>query len=75
MSAEVVKLVPDTVGDGFRFEVRDILDVASEAGLVDAIVIGIDADGDLYVSSNINGGQSLVLIERAKRLIVFGEDS
>lgn len=75
MPAEVVNLRPAVVGDGYRFDPDTILEEAKDNGFVTLAVLGEDADGKLWISGNANAGETLVLMEKAKRLIVFGEES
>lgn len=72
--AEVVKFNPVLVGEGFRFDADQILDAAKGQGFAILAVIGELEDGTLWVSGSSNGGETLVLMEKAKRQIVFGED-
>lgn len=72
---KVVRFEPREVGSGYRFDPDAILDEAKGQGLVAVVVLGELEDGKTWVSSASNGGETLVLMERAKRLIVFGEDT
>lgn len=69
----VVKLHPVEVGDGYRFDPDQILEEAKRRDFTSVVVIGELPDGELWVSSAVNAGEALVLIERAKHRIVFGE--
>lgn len=60
----VIKLELIEVGEGFRFEADAILEAAK----------GQLEDGTIWISGNANAGETLVLMERAKRICVFGED-
>lgn len=71
--AEVVKLQLVEVGEGFRFDPNNLLDAAKDQGFTMVAVIGELGDGSTWVSGSANAGETLVLMERAKRLIVFGE--
>lgn len=73
-TAKVLKFDPVVVGDGFRFDADDILEKAKGQGFSTLAVLGITEDGDLWLSGNANAGEVLVLMERAKHLIVFGDD-
>ena len=77
MSGEGEKVVgfqPRTVGSGYRFDPDQILEEAKGQGFTNILVIGEQEDGELWVSSAANAGEALVLMERAKHQIVFGED-
>lgn len=71
----VLKFDPKIVGEGFRFDGDQILDEAKGQGFVTLAVIGETADGEIWISGNANAGETLVLMERAKRVVVFGEQS
>lgn len=62
------------VGEGFRFEADDILEAAKGQGLTKVAVLGECEDGTIWVSGSANAGETLVLMELAKRQIVFGDD-
>ena len=74
MTAEVVQFHPGTVGEGFRFDADDILEAAKGQGFITLAVMGETEDGDIWISGNANAGETLVLMERAKRVVVFGGD-
>jgi hypothetical protein len=71
----VVKFHPVEVGEGYRFDPNTILEEAKGHDFSSVVVIGELPDGKTWVSSAANAGEALVLMERAKRLIVFGEDT
>lgn len=71
---EVVKLVVDTVGEGFRFDPDDVLEAAKGQEFTTLAVLGQLEDGTIWISGNANAGETLVLMERAKRVCVFGEE-
>jgi len=70
--SNVVKLEPVSVGDSFRFEADTILEAAKGQGLRTVAVLGQCEDGTIWVSGSANAGETLVLMELAKRQIVFG---
>lgn len=72
-ASNVVELVPDTVGEGYRFDPDRILEEAKGRGFQNILVIGELEDGTLRISSAANAGEALVLMEKAKHQIVFGE--
>jgi hypothetical protein len=73
MSAEVIHLRPEIVGDGYRFDADEVLDAAKGQNLGKAVIVGELPDGTLWVSSTCGAGDMLLLIERAKRFILPDE--
>jgi hypothetical protein len=73
--AEVVRLADhlEEVGDNYRFEPDKILEAAKGQDFVNVLIIGQHEDGELWVSSAANAGTALILMEKAKQRIVFGE--
>lgn len=69
----VVKLEPVEVGENFRFNPDELLEAAKGQGFTNLVILGELPDGETWVSGMANAGESLVMIERAKRIIVFGE--
>ncbi|HEV7253874.1 MAG TPA: phosphoribosylformylglycinamidine synthase [Mesorhizobium sp.] len=74
MTAKVVELVPEVVGEGFRFDPDKILEEAKGQGFTTVAVLAECEDGSFWVSGSANAGETLILMEKAKRQIVFGED-
>lgn len=72
--AEIVRLHPEEVGEGYRFDPDEILEAAKGEGFVTLAILAQREDGSIWVSGNANAGETLVLMERAKRVVVFGED-
>jgi hypothetical protein len=72
--SNVVKLEPVEVGDGYRFDPDEILEAAKGKEFARLVILGELPDGEIYVAGSANAGESLILIEHAKRKIVFGED-
>ncbi len=72
--ANIIPFEPVVVGDGYRFDPDQILEDAKGMNFTTLAIIGETEDG-IYISGNANGGETLVLMERAKRKIVFGEDN
>jgi hypothetical protein len=72
--AEIHKFEPREVGSGYRFDPDEILEAAKGQGFVSLVILGELPDGTHWTSSSANAGEALVLMERAKRLIVFGEE-
>lgn len=75
MTGKVIKLDPKVVGAGHRFDPDQILEGAKGHNFTTLAVLGRTEDGTLWISGNANAGETLVLMERAKRLVVFGEDA
>lgn len=73
--AEIVRLHPESVGEGYRFDPDAILETAKGQGFITVAVLAQNADGSIWISGSANAGETLVLMERAKRLVVFGEDA
>ena len=71
--AEILAFHPQLVGDGYRFEPDKILEEAKGRGFTNVLVIGELEDGDFWISSAANAGEALVLMEKAKHKIVFGD--
>lgn len=69
----VVKFHPVEVGPGYRSDPDEILEAAKGNDLDNVIIIGELPTGELWVSSAGNAGLALIMIERAKHRIVFGE--
>jgi hypothetical protein len=72
--AEVHKFEPKLVGENYRFDADQILEQAKGRGFTNVLVIGELEDGEFWISSAANAGEALVLMERAKHKIVFGDD-
>lgn len=70
----VVQFKPEIVGDGYRFDSDEILEAAKGTKFATLTILGETEDGDLYVAGNANAGETLVMMERAKHRIVFGEE-
>lgn len=73
MAAEIIRLIPDEAGEGFRLDAKKMLDEAKCVEFSRMAIIGEDAEGNLYIAGTANAGETLVLMELAKRHIVFGE--
>lgn len=73
-TAEIIKFQPQIVGDGYRFDPDEMLEAAKGQEFTTVAVIGELPNGELWVSGNANAGETLILMEKAKRVIVFGDD-
>lgn len=71
--ADIHKLHPIEVGEGFRFDPDEILEKAKGQGLKTVAILAETDDGDIWISGSANAGETLVLMELAKRRVVFGE--
>lgn len=69
----VVKFEPREVGSGYRFDPDQILEAAKGQGFDNILIVGMLENGELWVSSAANAGEALILMEKAKRQICFGE--
>ncbi len=72
--SEVLKFKPALVGEGYRFDAAEVLETAKEKHFRTLAILGETEDGKLYVAGSANAGETMVLMEKAKRLIVFGEN-
>ena len=72
--SNVVKFEPVVVGEGYRFDADEILEAAKGKGFETVVVLGQLEDGSYWVSGSANAGETLLLMERAKHAIVFGDD-
>lgn len=71
--ADVLKFEPRVVGEDYRFEADEILDAAKGRGFTTIAIIGELEDGSIWASGSANAGETLILMEKAKRQICFGE--
>lgn len=74
VSKTVVKFEPQIVGSSYRFDPDQILEEAKGQGFTNILIIGELESGELWVSSAANAGEAMILMEKAKRRICFGED-
>ena len=74
MADNVVALKLVEIGEGVVLDGRQVMQAAIDAGLRRVVVIGEMADGEEWVSSNVNAGESLIMIERARNFIVTRKD-
>ena len=70
----VHKLQVVEAGTNYRIEANQVLNAAKAHDFERMVVIGRLENGDLYVAGTANAGESLILIEQAKHLVVFGFD-
>lgn len=74
MTDNVVNLKLVEVGSDFRFDAEQILEAAKAYQFDRLAIIGDLEDGSTYVAGTANAGETLVLIERAKHILVFGKE-
>ena len=72
--SNVLKFDPKVVGESFRFDPDEILEAAKGQGFSTVAILAECEDGSVWISGSANAGETLVLMERAKHQIVFGED-
>ena len=72
--AKVLKFKPQVVGEGYRFDPDAILEAAKGQDFGNIVIVGENQDGSIWVSSAANAGEALILMERAKKQIIFGDD-
>jgi hypothetical protein len=74
MTAEVVKLVPNEVSEAFRFDADVILENMKGNAFTTLLILGQCEDGSMEIQGNCNTGEALVLMERAKHELIFGDE-
>ena len=70
----MVKFRPEVVASTYRFDPDEVLEEAKGQLHTTLFILGENAEGELYLAGNANSGEMLVLMEKAKRKICFGED-
>lgn len=71
MSAEIVKLVPNEVGEDYRFPADQILEGAKSQNFTNLVIVGETEGGeDIYIAGMANAGEALILMERAKLQLI-----
>jgi hypothetical protein len=65
----VIKLVPDEIGDEFRHDVQEVIDGVPD-NLKTIVILGETDDGDRWYASNANLGQMFWLMELIKHGIM-----
>lgn len=68
--AEVVPFKPTEVGESYRFDPNEILEAAKDQGFTTLAIIGQLEDGSIWISGSANAGETLILMEKAKRQVV-----
>ncbi|UFM64232.1 hypothetical protein LOS78_01795 [Paracoccus sp. MA] len=72
MTADICKLQPVSIGEGYRFDPDEILDAAKGQGFTELVILGTLPGGERWVSGNCNAGEALILMERAKLDMIGG---
>lgn len=72
--SNVVKLELVEIGADFRFAASDLLEAAKASTFERMAIIGRLENGEMYVAGTANAGETLVLLEQVKHLLVFGDD-
>lgn len=70
MNENVVKLKLVEIGDGLRLDADQILEAAKGRDFGRLVIIGDLPDGEMYVAGTANAGETMILLEEAKRVIV-----
>ncbi len=73
MTGEIIKFHPVEIGDGYRFDPDEVLESAKGQAFDLLVIIGVNAEG-MQTYGNANAGESLILMERAKHYVVFGDE-
>ncbi|RWK39245.1 hypothetical protein [Mesorhizobium sp.] len=71
--SNVVRLEPVEVGPGYRFDPDELLEAAKGHEFATLVIIGELPNGETWVSGSASVGEALVMIERGKHQLVFGE--
>ena len=61
------------VSDAITLDPDMLLQAVQGQGLIDLVIVATQPDGRLWVSSSCGAGDAVMQMERAKRLIIFGE--
>jgi hypothetical protein len=60
-------------GGGLRMDIGEMLELAKKQEFVSLAIIGELPGGGLWLGGDVNAGEALILIEKAKHRIVFGK--
>lgn len=74
MKSNVIKFEPVEVGEAYRFDADEILECAKGQEFTSLAVLGQLEDGSYWITGNANAGEILMLMERAKHQLIFGEE-
>ena len=70
----VHKFEPKDIGEQFRFNPDEVLEAAKGRDFPLLAIIAQNPDGSIYLGGNANAGVTLILMERAKHQICFGDE-
>lgn len=68
--SDVVPFNPVEVGEGYRFDPNELLEAAKNQGFTTLAIIGQLEDGSIWISGSANAGETLILMEKAKRQVI-----
>lgn len=71
--SEVVKLKLVSFSEELRLDVDEMLENTKGQPFETIAIIGEMEDGTLWISGNANAGETLILMEKAKRQIIFDD--
>ena len=74
MTDNIVTLVPDSVGDDFKFDPEQVLD-ACRGKYTDLVVIGEDENGELFIHATSNLSRANLMMDIVKARLVSGDFS
>jgi len=74
MADNITKLTPLEIGERFRFDHDEILEEAKGQPFTTVCVLGQLEDGTIYVAGSANAGETVILLEKVKHRIVFGDE-
>lgn len=72
--SKILKFEPVEVGSDFRFDADETLEYAKGQPFTCLAIIGQLEDGSQWITGNANAGEILVMMERAKHHLIFGND-
>lgn len=70
----VVKLELVEMGENLRFDPDQTLEDAKGHDFVSLVILGELTDGSSFIAGNCNTGEALIVIERVKHSLLFGDD-
>ncbi len=68
--ADVLPFKPVEVGEGYRFDPNELLEAAKDRGFTTLAILGQLEDGSIWISGSANAGETLILMEKAKRRVI-----
>jgi hypothetical protein len=70
MSENVLPFPQVAIGDGLEIDPAAVLDASQKKAFTRLVVIGEQDDGGLYVAGTHGAGESLMLVEMAKKILI-----